>query len=630
MCGIIGSVSGRFRFSEQDIDIIAHRGPDGAGYFSEGPVMLGHRRLSIVDLSENGNQPMHTADGRFTMVFNGEIYNHQVIRERLLKKGVQFRSTSDTETLLYGFAEYGTRVLEELNGIFAFAIYDRQLRQVTLARDQFGLKPLYYYDRNGIFAFSSELKALTRIPGFENGLDHQALCYYIQALYAPSPMTPLQSVKKVMPGHFIVLDVDTGSWKDECYYRLTYPVEQGMQEADAIAELDRTLRSAVSRQLMSDVPLGYFLSGGLDSSLIVAVAKDIMPDQRLRCYTISAGKAMKEEGFADDLGYARMVAKHLNVDLEVLDADQDILHNFDKMIWHLDEPQADPAPLHVYNICSGARARGIKVLLGGTAGDDLFSGYRRHRALQLEKYYALMPGFLQSALAWGGKSLGTGSPLSRRLKKLSAEVGKPREERMAGYFMWMQQDKTLDLFHPDLRNALRNQKMPEAFYVDRLHELPPGTDDLNRMLYLEMTTFLPDHNLNYTDKMSMAAGVEGRVPFLDTELVALAGRMPVHLKMRGQQTKYILKKVAEKYLPHDVIYRPKTGFGAPVRKWIKEDLKPMVNQCLEPGKLARQGIFDPVAVQELVRLNDADKVDASYAIWSLLAIESWIRQFIGE
>jgi asparagine synthase (glutamine-hydrolysing) len=339
---------------------------------------------------------------------------------------------------------------------------------------------------------------------------------------------------------------------------------------------------------------------------------------------------MQQEGFADDLGYARTVAQHLNVDLEVLEASQDILHHFDRMIWHLDEPQADPAPLHVYNICSGARARGIKVLLGGTAGDDLFSGYRRHRALQLEKYYRLTPGFLRSAMAWGGKSLGTGSPLSRRLKKLTAEAGKPRDERMAGYFMWMQQDRMLSLFHPDLRHELKNRIMPEAFYVNRLHDLPPGTDDLNRMLYLEMTTFLPDHNLNYTDKMSMAAGVEGRVPFLDTELVALASRMPVDLKMRGNQTKYILKKVAERYLPLDVIYRPKTGFGAPVRKWIKEDLKPMIDQCLDPEKLRRQGVFDPAAVQELVRLNNADKVDGSYAIWSLLAIESWIRQFIGE
>lgn len=630
MCGIIGSFSKRFRFSERDIDVIAHRGPDGAGYFAEGDLMLGHRRLSILDLSTNGSQPMQSVDGRYTIVFNGEIYNHQEIRKELTQKGYTFHSTSDTETLLYGFADRGTRILESLNGIFAFALYDREKQELIIARDHFGIKPLYYYDDPNDFAFCSELKALLQVPGFDDQIDQVALTYYLKALYAPGELTPFLKVRKLLPGHFIRLNLRNGERKTETYYKLTYPVQSTLKESDAIEQLDQVMRKAVERQLMSDVPLGYFLSGGLDSSLIVAMAKQILPGQDLRCYTISTGADMQSEGFADDETYARKVAKHIGVDLEILPANLNILEHFDKMIWHLDEPQADPAPLNVYNICSGARNNGIKVLLGGTAGDDLFSGYRRHQALQLEPWYRLMPKPLRKAVALAGSQLGTGNPAFRRMKKLSAEAGKTKAERMAGYFMWMPESQMLQLFQPDIRNELVHSQLPAKYWKEQLEEVPHIKDDLNKMLYLEMTTFLPDHNLNYTDKMSMAVGVEARVPFLDTELVAFANQLPVSLKMKGNTTKYILKKVAERYLPQDVIYRPKTGFGAPVRTWIREDLAPMIQERLSPEHLKRQGIFDPQAVQGLIHQNQTGKLDASYSIWSLLAIESWIKQFKGS
>ena len=627
MCGIIGSFSKRFRFTEKDIDIIAHRGPDGHGYFTDGDLMLGHRRLSIVDLSENGAQPMHTTDGRYTIVFNGEIYNHQDIRRSLQQKGYQFQSSSDTETLLYGFADQGISILEQLNGIFAFALYDKQLQQLFVARDHFGIKPLYYYDHPHDFAFCSELKALKQIPDFDDRIDHRALTYYLKALYAPGELTPFEAVRKLLPGHYLKIDTQTGKRSTHQYYALTYPVQSSLTEADALEQLDQVMTKAVERQLMSDVPLGYFLSGGLDSSLIVAMAKRIMPNQSLRCYTISTGAAMQDEGFADDESYARKVAQYLGVDLEVLPANLNILEHFDKMIWHLDEPQADPAPLNVFNICSGARSQGIKVLLGGTAGDDLFSGYRRHQALQLEPWYRLMPAPLRKAVSMAGRQMGTQNPALRRIKKLSAEAGKTKMERMAGYFMWMPENQMLQLFEPELRNQLKTSHLPAKYWKQQLEEVPHIADDLNKMLYLEMTTFLPDHNLNYTDKMSMAAGVEARVPFLDTELVAFANQLPVELKMKGNTTKYLLKKLAERYLPHEVIYRPKTGFGAPVRTWIREDLSPMIQERLSPQHLKEQGIFDPQAVQQLIQQNHDGKIDASYSIWSLLAIESWMKQF---
>ncbi|MDX1935687.1 MAG: asparagine synthase (glutamine-hydrolyzing) [Flavihumibacter sp.] len=629
MCGIIGSVSKKFHFNQQHIDVIAHRGPDDSGYFFEDDVMLGHRRLSIVDLSANGHQPMFTKDGRYAMVFNGEIYNHEEIRARLLERGYQFVSTSDTETLLYGFAEWGTAVFQQLNGIFAVAIYDRQQKQLTVARDHFGIKPLYYYNQAGIFAFSSELKALTTIDGFDTTLNTQALFYYLQTLYAPGVLTPFRSVHKLLPGHFLQIDTTTGKLQQQQYYQLSFKEDTiEKTEEEWVDLLDAHLNRAVERQLMSDVPVGFFLSGGLDSSLLVAMAKKKLKEQAIPCFTIAAGTAMQEEGFADDEMYAKKVAAHLGVTLNILPANISITEAFDKMIWHLDEPQADPAPLNVLNICKGAREQGIKVLIGGTAGDDLFSGYRRHQALLLEPYYKYIPAFVRKGLGAVAKKLPAGNPLLRRLKKLGANAGATKAQRMAGYFMWMEESTVMSLFTPQHQQLLQHQPLPLQYWQQLLQQLPADTADLNKMLYLELNTFLPDHNLNYTDKMSMAVGVEARVPYLDTELVAFANSLPVKYKMQGKTTKYLLRKVAERYLPQDVIYRPKTGFGAPVRQWIRNDLQQRLQAFTTESVLVQQGVFNATAINQLIQNDKEGKTDAAYTIWSLLAIESWYRQFV--
>jgi asparagine synthase (glutamine-hydrolysing) len=629
MCGIIGSVSKKFHFNQQHIDVIAHRGPDDSGYFFEDDVMLGHRRLSIVDLSANGHQPMFTKDGRYAMVFNGEIYNHEIIREQLAEKGYQFVSTSDTETLLYGFAAWGTTVFQQLNGIFAVAIYDRQLKQLTVARDHFGIKPLYYYNQEGVFAFSSELKALTSIDGFDAAISEQALFYYLQTLYAPGTITPFKAVHKLLPGHFLQVNTATGAVQQQQYFKLSFKEDSAVRtEEEWIDLLDAHLNRAVERQLMSDVPVGFFLSGGLDSSLLVAIAKKKLKNQSIPCFTIATGTAMQEEGFADDEVYAKKVAAHLGVSLDILPATISITDAFDKMIWHLDEPQADPAPLNVLNICKGARDKGIKVLIGGTAGDDLFSGYRRHQALLLEPYYKYIPAAVRRLLSAITKKLPAGNPLLRRLKKLGANAGATKAERMAGYFMWMDEATVMNLFTPQYQQLLQQQALPLQYWQQLQQQLPDETADLNKMLYLELNTFLPDHNLNYTDKMSMAVGVEARVPYLDTELVDFANSLPVQYKMQGKTTKYLLRKVAERYLPQDVIYRPKTGFGAPVRQWIRHDLQERLQSFTTASVLVQQGIFDAAAINQLIQNDKEGKIDAAYTIWSLLAIESWYRQFV--
>jgi asparagine synthase (glutamine-hydrolysing) len=608
---------------------MSYRGPDDAGSFDDGILHLEHLRLSILDLSENGHQPMFSADGNFVIIFNGEIYNHHNIRKLLLGKGYNFKSTSDTETLLYGFIEYGPDIVKNLNGIFAFAIYNKREKTVFIARDQLGIKPLYYFDRNNTFLFASELKAFLRHPSFERKIDYFALFNYLQYLYCPTNDTPFEHVKRLPPGHHMTISITGSSFKaglPVCYYDIPFDGQyEELSEREWIDRLDEALSAAVKSQLLSDVPVGFFLSGGLDSSLIVALAKEHLTTP-FPSFTIAAGEEMKQEGFADDLGYAKRVAKHLGVRIEVLDARPKILQDFDKMIWHLDEPQADPAAIHVYNISSGARKRGIKVLLGGTAGDDLFSGYRRHQALKLERFM-VGPRSLRAGVAAVIARIPAQQPLVRRLKKLSQSFAMEKPERLASYFKWSPDQQVMALFNPDHRFSLQARLASEDLHANLLRNIPAEKDDLNKMLYWEIKTFLVNHNLNYTDKMSMAASVEARVPFLDLELVNLSTRIPPDLKMKGKETKYILKKVAERYLPHDVIYRPKTGFGAPVRKWIENDLREMIDSNLSRANIQARGVFSYEAIQNLIQANRSRKVDASYQIFGLLAIESWIKQF---
>ncbi|MCB0583149.1 MAG: asparagine synthase (glutamine-hydrolyzing), partial [Phaeodactylibacter sp.] len=387
MCGIFGCYAPNIKISaDKAVQSIAHRGPDDAGFLEANGLTLGHRRLSILDLSPNGHQPMLSEDGRYAIVYNGEIYNHWDIRAGLEGK-YTFRSTSDTETLLYGFIEYGKAVLNRLNGIFAFAIFDQKDNRLFIARDQLGIKPLYYYWDGATFAFCSEIKGLIQLEQVDRSLRPEAFVNYLHFLWSPGEMTPLKHVQKLLPAHYLSLELEKlpPQLSPARYYDIPFDGNYSHQsEATLTDELEERLLRAVERQLLSDVPVGFFLSGGLDSSLLVALAKKLRPDQRWQCFTIDTTGMEEAEGFVSDLRYARQVASHLDVRLEVVDAWPDIPEFFDTMVWHLDEPQADPAPLNVLKICERARAMGYKVLIGGAAGDDLFSGYRRHQALRWE------------------------------------------------------------------------------------------------------------------------------------------------------------------------------------------------------------------------------------------------------
>jgi asparagine synthase (glutamine-hydrolysing) len=632
MCGILGAVNTGLDAKQviERLRSIAHRGPDDTGTYEDEYVALGHQRLSIQDISFNGHQPMFSADGNYCITFNGEIYNHWDIRKGLEDKGFTFKSTSDTETLLYAYIAYGKKCLDMLNGIFSFAIYNKAEKKLFIARDNFGVKPFYYYYDGKRLVFSSEMKALMKIDGLNYELDPTVFFNYLLLLWSPGEMTPFRNIKKLLAGYCAEIDAtDISTFEPEQYYIPPYNGEYDHKpEKEWIDILDEKLNEVVKRQLLSDVPVGFFLSGGLDSSLLAAITRKLYPVEPLKAYTIDTGKIIKQEGFADDLPYAIRVAKHTNIDLQIIQADINILNDFDKMIWHLDEPQADASPLNVLNIASEAHRQNYKVLLCGSGGDDIFSGYRRHKTLNLDKMFKGLPMPVKKGI----KSVAGMFPnnvTGRRVKKLVADIDKPDLLRRISYFYWLKPERAVGLFNAKYKAAIDPESI-NNFFKGLLDEIPEEKDPLNQMLFWEIKSFLVDHNLNYMDKLSMAASIETRVPYMDKELVELSTKIPPNLKLNGNETKYILKKVAERYLPQDVIYRPKTGFVAPIRKWIKEDMKKMITERLLGEDFAQWDIFDQGAIAELIKDNDSGKIEAAYTIWSLLAIESWLRQFAGN
>lgn len=394
-----------------------------------------------------------------------------------------------------------------------------------------------------------------------------------------------------------------------------------------VEETRARLRTAVHRQMVADVPVGAFLSGGLDSSAVVALAREKNPG--IHCFTIDTSGSV-DEGTADDLPYARRVAAHLDVPLEVVTVDSArMAAGLEAMVAQLDEPLADPSPLNVLFISQLARERGIKVLLSGAGGDDLFTGYRRHRALQSERYWRWLPTAGRSALQQMTASLDQRRGLSRRLTKLFAGAALDGDARLAHYFRWAQRADLLALYTPEVRQALAGSRA-EAPLTDFLATLPAAATPLQRMLALEQRFFLADHNLLYNDKMSMAVGVEVRVPFLDLELVEFAAHLPDRVKQRGAVGKWILKAAMQPYLPHDIIHRPKTGFGAPLRRWMRVELRELLGDVLSETGLRRHGLFDPAGVNRLISANDAGTIDGSYTLLSVLCIELWCRRYLGS
>ena len=647
MCGIAGfsltnsalPIRDWEKFARQ---ALAHRGPDDSGIFEDlkQGITLIHTRLSILDLSPMGHQPMISEDNNVALVFNGEIYNYQELRSELKAEGYIFRGTSDTEVLLALYLQLRdesikkpcshaiSSALRRINGIFAFAIWDKESQALLLARDALGVKPLYIQHANNGIYFSSECKALPSVP---LTLDPPSLDRYLTFLWSPGEGTPAAEICKLTAGQAIWVANgeihETFSWKSPIRFNQAISRNAYVMPGKFIRGTEKFLRQAVHRQLISDVPVGAFLSGGLDSSSVVAFAREQNPD--LRCFTIDVS-GTDDEGFSDDLPYARRVATHLGVPLEVVQVDTArMAADLEEMVWQLDEPLADPAPLNVLYISRLAREHGIKVLLSGAGGDDLFTGYRRHLALRTERFWAWLPRQVRIQLRQLTGQLPASYPFGRRLRKAFSGAHLDGDARLVHYFRWIDRSDLCALYTPAFRAALGEVHAEEPM-LTFLAGLPKETPPIERMLALEQRFFLPDHNLTYTDKMSMAAGVEVRVPFLDLDLVEFAARIPHQYKQRGREGKWVLKKAMDSYLPHDVIYRPKSGFGAPLRRWLRVELRDWLAITLSPERLHSRGLFDPLAVQRLISANAEGKVDASYTLLSLACIEIWCRRFIDR
>jgi asparagine synthase (glutamine-hydrolysing) len=632
MCGILG-YQGNVRIEDLSNlkSVLNHRGPDDKGdYFDDtNGVGLFHNRLSILDTSELGHQPMISDSGDVVLIFNGEIYNFQEIRESLTEQGYLFKSNSDTEVLLNLYLKKGENMFSELNGIFALAIWDKSKKRFLLARDALGVKPLYYSETENGFIFSSEIKALLHFSIKLGGLDYQALEHYLTFLWCPGEGTPFRKVRKLCPGEAIIVSNGIISKKWKWYELPVFRVflNKRNKSPNTGVELFSKLRTAVHRQMISDVPVGCFLSGGLDSSTIVSIARDINPE--IPCFTIKI-EGGQEEGFSDDLPYAKSVAQHLNVPLDVVHINpSNIANDLEKMVHSLDEPLADPAALSVYYISKLAREQGIKVLLSGAGGDDLLTGYRRHHALELEKIYSWLPRFGKKIISQSSTLLSQKFHWGRRLAKFLGGAELDSNLRMINYFKWIQRSDLESLFSDEFRIALGESEL-DLPMINFLESLPPTSCRLEGMLGLEQRFFLADHNLNYTDKMSMAAGVEVRVPFLDLELVDYAATIPNNLKLNRGEGKWILKKAMEPYLPKEIIYRPKTGFGVPLRNWMRNELRDLTSDYLNEFTLKKRGLFDPKSVNRLIVENDSSRVDASYTLFSILCIEIWCQFFLDK
>lgn len=645
MCGIFGySLSSNAysssRWNEFARYSLSHRGPDGSGVVQNDEHGFGlvHTRLSIQDLSPSGQQPMHSPDNTVILVFNGEIYNFRELRTELKLAGYHFTGQSDTEVLLALYlstrddiskSSYEvpmSRMLRRLNGIFAFAIWDFKFHSIFIARDAFGVKPLYVHpNRFGVF-FASEIKAIQLV---NPELDFASLDRYLSFLWCPGNGTPLNNVFSLGPGELMCISTgDIKSKSDWFHIPSSSPnckEDLHLSRKSSIFGVESYLREAVHRQMVSDVPVGAFLSGGLDSSSVVAFAREVSPE--INCFTIDIA-GIGNDGFSDDLPYARRVAKHLKVPLDIVHVDAaQMASGIERMVWQLDEPLADPAPLNVMLISLLARKQGIKVLLSGNGGDDLFSGYRRHLALNNEIFWNWLPRSARILLRDLTGRLPNSSSHFRRLSKLFSGAHLGGNERIVNYFKWINRADLQALYTPEFLSCLGHARASDPM-LDYLSELPEGTSRLERMLALEQRFFLIDHNLNYTDKMSMAAGVEVRVPFLDLNLVEFARHIPSKFKQRGRHGKWVLKKAMEPYLPKDVIYRSKSGFGGPLRRWLQTDLRDWLDDVLSVDRLQRRGLFDAKAVHRLIAANADGRIDASYTLFSLACIEIWCNYFI--
>lgn len=615
---------------------MSHRGPDGEGiriFPTEGgrpPVALGHRRLTIIDPTDRGAQPMAFGErDRYWITYNGELYNFRALRRELEADGFRFHTDCDTEVMVAMYARWGEEMLERVNGMFAFAIWDRDRGVLFLARDRLGVKPLYYCHHGDGLIFASEIKALLPALGPPR-MRTEAVADYLTFLWVPEPDTMFDGVMKLPAGHCATHR--DGELRVRRYWDMSFaPDDRG--EADWAPAVRAAVEAGVRRQMMADVPLGSFLSGGVDSSAIVSTMARTNHDP-VTTFTVGFSQAdLAHEIVPDDVRYARLMAQAFSLDYHERVLDADIVDLLPKLIWHMDEPVADPACITTYLICAAARER-LTVILSGMGGDEMFAGYPRHLAARLTRFVDFLPAASRRALSRAvTEQLTLGAPgrlrgPRRNVRKLVRGLDASPSERYLRSCSYYDDAELAAVLSPALRVELSGC---DPFRHHRAHLDRVSQEHwLNQLLYVDMKTFLPCLNLSYTDKMSMAASTEVRVPLLDDELVSLTGRIPPELKLHGLTRKYIFKRSMAPVLPRAVIQRPKAGFGAPIRAWLVGALKPMIDELLSESAVAARGLLDPLEVKRIVAANDAGVEDNALRIWAMLTLELWQREFIDR
>jgi asparagine synthase (glutamine-hydrolysing) len=629
MCGIAGFI-GPWSGALLDamVGSLRHRGPDGEGRHLDAPagLGLGHARLSIIDLTDAAAQPMESACGRYVIAFNGEIYNYRALRAELEDKGHRFRTQSDTEVLVELFARDGADCLKRLHGIFAFAVWDAAERRLFVVRDHLGVKPLYYAALKDGFLFASELKSLVLCPDVPRDIDPAAVADHLGFLWTAGEATMLRAVRKLRPGCALWLDV--GGVKVERWYSTPVPSMDSPRRAAAPEDLRDLIDAVVAEQMVADVPVGALLSGGVDSSAIVASMCRAADPSRITTFCAATDKGGAADNFGDDASHARLVADALGVKLIEVPTEADLVDALPAMIWALDEPTADFAALQTLLLARAARDNGIKVLLSGVGGDDLFTGYARHTAAMIRAALTCLPGLRPLA----GALLSRAAPTSlrgRRMQRLGQLLALDEDSMLAEAMSFSGIDcaTRASLLAPTIKNTLPASGLPGAFAESLA--ATRGLDAVDRLLHLEQNGFLPDHNLNYTDKMAMQAGVEVRVPLCAPQMVAFAAGLPQAQKIGLRETKRILRASQKGRVPDVVLTRPKQGFGVPMRGWLQGPARPVMEDLTAHDVVAARGLFDADAVDRLRGDFLSGRVDAAMTLFAMMAIELWCRARAG-
>jgi asparagine synthase (glutamine-hydrolysing) len=624
MCGIHGILNLDGSPSADDAlqrmgNVTRHRGPDGEGVHVDGSLAMGMRRLAIIDL-EGGNQPLTNEDRTLWLVANGEIYNYRELSRELTAQGHRLRTASDCEPLLHLYEQLGDGFLASVNGMFAFALWDSRRRRLLLGRDRLGIKPLYLRNDGRRLIFASEAKAILEVPGVTTELDPRALSTFLSLGYVPAPQSMFRGIRKLPPATMLI--AEDGRITERRYWRVPHSVESGVDETTWVERVRGRIEESVRLQMVSDVPIGAFLSGGIDSSAVVAMMARHC-DRPVKTYAIGfdGGAA---EAYYNELPYARRVATRFGTDHHEILVRPDVVELLPLLLWHMDEPIADSALVTTYLVSRFAR-QDVTVILSGVGGDELFAGYRRYLGGHYQRRLQRLPVAMRRAMAAAGARLPSDrhSPLldkMRLAKGFLVSADHPLEARYRSY---------VEVFDEAAIGELLRD--PPSVTVDALEPAfadARGDDELNRLLAVDAATQLADDLLLLTDKMSMAVSLECRVPLLDHELVELAASVPQEVKLRGGELKHLMKRSLADILPPDILERRKRGFGTPMGAWFKDDLSPVLGALLSRESIERRGLFNPACVARLIEAHRRNRTDGTDRLLALLGLEIWSRLYL--